>query len=494
MTQEYCQTSKFSVFLALWNTNQNYRTPSIHFYIADWLQESWERGKTRLLLQAFRASGKSTIVGLFVAWLLTRDPDLRILVLSAEANLSAKMVRTIRKIIERHPLTAGLRPNRADDWSADSFTVKRKRVSRDPSVLARSLFANITGSRADVIICDDVEVPNTCDTVGKRETLRERLSENQFILVPGGTQLYIGTPHSYYSIYATNPREEIGEVREFLHGYERKTIPLLNEAGDSAWPDRYSMEDIEQYKRESGPAKFSSQMMLEPMNILDGRLDLKKLRRYSGELIYEEVQQEATLRIGSRRLVSASAWWDPAFGKPGGDKSVLAVVYTDEEGEYWLHRVVYIAVCGDEDEATLQCRCVAEVCMNLYIPTIYLETNGIGGFLPSILRREIGNMKSFSVVSEQVSSKNKAQRILDQFDVVMAANALHVHDSVYETRFMQEMQEWRPGLTSAKDDGLDAVAGALSMEPVRLKRSYGKGFRPWKPIPGLHTAQTDFHV
>jgi hypothetical protein len=31
--------------------------------------------------------------------------------------------------------------------------------------------------RADVIICDDVEVPNTCDTPGKRLDLRQRLSE-----------------------------------------------------------------------------------------------------------------------------------------------------------------------------------------------------------------------------------------------------------------------------------------------------------------------------
>lgn len=256
MTQECCQTSKFGVFLSAWNENQNYKTPSIHFQIADWLQESWERGQTRLLLQAFRASGKSTIVGLFAAWLLTQDPDLRILVLSAEANLSAKMVRTIRKIIERHPLTTRLRPNRADDWASDSFTVRRKRVSRDPSVLARSLFSNITGSRADIIICDDVEVPNTCDTVGKRASLRERLSENQFILVPGGTQLYIGTPHNYYSIYAASPREEIGEVQEFLYGYERKNIPLIKENGESAWPERYSIKAIENINAKAALPNF----------------------------------------------------------------------------------------------------------------------------------------------------------------------------------------------------------------------------------------------
>lgn len=223
MNQNRCQSADFDVFIAIWNATQNYTTPGIHFRIGIWLQKCWERGEKRLLLQAFRASGKSTLAGLFSAWLLCRDPDLRILVLSAEQTLSAKMARTIRKIIELHPLAAHLRPDNPDQWAADSFTVRRNRIGRDPSVLARGLHANITGARADIILCDDVEVPNTCDTAEKREKLRDRLSENEFILTPGGTQLYIGTPHTYYSIYAKEARTEIGEEDIFMKGFRRQT-------------------------------------------------------------------------------------------------------------------------------------------------------------------------------------------------------------------------------------------------------------------------------
>lgn len=116
----------FGVFLALWNASQNHQTPTIHFRIARWLQKCTVHGHRRLLLQAFRASGKSTIAGIFCAWSLYRDPDMRILVLSAESKLAQKMVRTIRKIIERHPLTKSLRPDVPDQWASDSFTVKRK--------------------------------------------------------------------------------------------------------------------------------------------------------------------------------------------------------------------------------------------------------------------------------------------------------------------------------------------------------------------------------
>jgi hypothetical protein len=491
-----CKSDDFDVFLATWNVTQNYKTPFTHFQTAIWLQKCWERGETRLLLQAFRASGKSTLVGLFTAWLLCRDPDLRILVLSAEASLAEKMVRTVRKVIERHPLTAAIRPNNPDQWASDSFTIKRHRVSRDPSVLGRGLYANNTGTRADVIICDDVEVPNTCDTAEKRIKLRERLSENEFILTPEGRQLYIGTPHSYYSIYADTPRKEIGEDDIFLKGFCRRTVPIVDGEGRSAWPEKYPPEKIAEMRIVSGPAKFNAQMMLVPVNILDSRLDPKLLRQYDEALHAQEVQQQLVLSIGGKRLVSCSAWWDPAFGSAKNDASVLAVVYTDAEGKCYLHRVEYITVKAgpNEDEASLQCKRVAQIADELFIPTIAVETNGIGKFLPAILRREINTMRVGTAVLEHASRKSKADRILSGFDARMAARSLYVHADVYKTRFITEMQEWNPSVLHGHDDGLDAAAGAISMEPVRIKRIYGGGSRLWIAAGSGHTAKTDFDV
>ena len=496
MTTDSCKDADFSVFLDAWNETQNLTTPPIHFQIATWLQKCWERGETRLLLQAFRASGKSTLIGVFSAWLLWLDPDLRILVLSAESSLSEKMSRTIRKTIERHPLTKKLRPSNPDQWAGDGFTITRIRVSRDPSVLARGIQANITGSRADVIICDDVEVPNTSDTAEKRIALRERLGENQFILTPGGSLVYIGTPHSYYSIYADAPRPEIGEDDIYLKDYSRLYVPLIEANGESAWPERYDAEAIEKIRRSAGPAKFASQMMLTPTNINDSRLDVTLLQQYDEALDYREVQRSMVLSIAGRKLVSASAWWDPSFGTGTGDASVLAVVYTDEEGDQWLHRVEYITVnaVGDEDEASLQCRKVAEVAKSLFLPSITIETNGLGKFLPAILKRELSLARLNCSVLERVSTVSKTTRILEAFDAVMAARALHVHADVYKTRFITEMQEWRPTNKGGYDDGIDAAAGALSLEPMRLKRHYASGAKLWSGSGSGHTAITDFDV
>lgn len=402
----------------------------------------------------------------------------------------------IRKIIERHPYTAHLNPNNPEQWAAGSFTVERQLVSRDPSVLAAGLYSNITGARADVIICDDVEVPNTCDTADKREKLRDRLGENEFILVPGGRQLYIGTPHTYYTIYADAPRTEIRESDIFLKEFEREYIPILEEDGSSAWPERYSVEHIESMRKASGPLKFASQMMLKPASIHESRLNVGLLRRYDDELVFQEIQKSAVLSIDGLKILSASAWWDPAFGQAKGDASVLAVVYTDENGDHRIHRMEYIKVKAGagEDEASLQCRKVCEVIRELYLPSIAVETNGLGKFLPAILRREIAEARLPCTVIEKNTTKSKDTRILEAFDAAMAARSVYVHESVYSTRFITEMQEWRPGLAGARDDGLDAAAGALSLEPVRIRKSYSPASKLWSGSGSGHMARTEFEI
>lgn len=384
----------FRQFVWLWNRCQGLTTPALHMEIAAWLNHRWEQGDRSLALLVFRSAGKSTLVGIFCAWLLMNAPDLRILVLAAEHDLARKMVRNVKRIIERHPLTRLLVPRRADHWAADQFTVRRRLTRRDPSLLAHGIAANITGSRADVVICDDVEVPNTCATPSKRAELRQRLREIEYVVVPGGLQLYVGTPHSYYSIYVDQAREEVGEEAPFLADYRRLCIPLLDGNGQSRWPERFPLEQIEQIIRRTGPAKFESQMMLRPRSVEDVRLDPGRLVRYDAPLQYREGNRETILSIDGRRLISATGWWDPAYGAPGaGDASVVAAVFVDGDGTYWLHGIRYLShdpvLVGEVDEATQLCRQVAQFAEQMYLPSITLETNGLGRFLPALLRREL---------------------------------------------------------------------------------------------------------
>lgn len=488
----------FPQFVIVWNKLQGQTTPALHLTICRWLYRQWIAGERRLLLMVFRDAGKSTLVGLFVAWLLTGNPNLRILIIAAEQMLASKMSRNIRRIIELHPAAAHLLPRRSESWSSEQFTVRRQKNHRDPSVLARGLSGNFTGTRADIVICDDVEVPNTCSTSTSREELRQRLGEIDFVLVPTGVQLYVGTPHSYYSIYADTPRREIGEERPFLDGFTRLKLPIVDGKGHSMWPERFGASAIEELRHSAGPQRFRSQMMLEPAPPRAITLDPDKLVVYRDELRADWANQQLSLSVGAVSMVSSVCWWDPAYGRPGrGDRSAIAVVMMDRSGHYWLHGLRYLQFATDRieeaDEATQLVRQAIQFAGELRQPRLFIETNGIGRFLPAFVRRELKSRGQGLTLIERHATRTKADRILSALDPILAAGHLHVHESVIQSGFIEEMREWSPG-SSGFDDGLDAVSSAILEQPVRLGRPKGIGRMNAEMAGGSFVANAKFHI
>lgn len=460
----------FFSFVYVWMRLQGLNVPKHQRKMSLWLEKLWSGTASRQgLLMAFRNSGKSTIVGLFCAWCLYRNSALRILVMAADHALAKKMVRNVKRIIERHPLTADMKPPHQDQWASDQFTILRERELRDPSMLAKGLGANITGLRADLIICDDVEVPKNCDSALKRQELRARLDELDYILTPDGMQLYIGTPHTFYTIYQTGFNLSRPEQKPFLLDFQKLEIPILDENGNSNWPERFSVEKIASVRQRSGENKFLSQMMLKPVNIKDSILDPERLCPYDGEISVSSANGRDCLKIGGRRMLSASCWWDPSFASAKGDNSVIACVFVDEEGRYWLHDLEYIKIKGGSDEniASQQCGVVAAFLERNCLSSVRIEVNGIGKFLPGILKQTLQKRNYRAAVLEASSNANKALRIVQAFEVLLAERALNVHKKIWSTPFIEEMREFCPGGTH-HDDALDAVAGCLASEPVRL--------------------------
>lgn len=463
----------FFDFVYVWLKLQGMNVPKHQRKMAKWLSSIYDQPTERQgLLMAFRNSGKSTIVGLFSAWVLYRQPATRILVMAADHSLAKKMVRNVKRIIEQHPITKGLKPSRLDQWASDQFTINRDQELRDPSMLAKGLGANITGLRADLIICDDVEVPKNCDSPLKRQELRARLEELDYIMTPDGMQLYIGTPHTFYTIYQIAFDEKKAELKPFLQDFKKLELPILDEGGKSNWPERFSEEKIASIRQRSGENKFLSQMMLQPVNIADSVLDPSRLRSYSAEISVISANNRDFLKIGETKMVSASCWWDPSFAvKDKGDNSVIACVFTDEDGRYWLHDLEYIKINSKEGDniASLQCQKVIDFLERNHLGSVRVEANGIGKFLPGILKQALNQRQLRIAVLEMFSNTNKVTRILQAFEVLLAERALNVHKKIWATSFIEEMREFSPD-SSHHDDALDAVAGCLASEPVRLSR------------------------
>ena len=139
-----------------------------------------------------------------------------------------------------------------------------------------------------------------------------------FVLVPDGTQLYIGTPHSYYSIYADEARPELDEAAPFLAELHAHEHPAARRgAGRASGRTGSRREAVDGMQHDSGPNRFRSQMILTPGHTRDVRLDpgpAGPLRGAGCEL--REVNGEPMLTIDGRRMVGTACWWDPAMARP----------------------------------------------------------------------------------------------------------------------------------------------------------------------------------
>ena len=261
--------------------------------------------------------------------------------------------------------------------------------------------------------------------------------------------------------------------KPFLAGFDLLKIPVI-ENGKSVWEKKFSLEKIEELKNRVGMKKFSSQMLLIPVDANEGRFDVNKLKFYNSDLIVEERNHLLNFSIDGNKVVHVSCWWDPSYGSINGDGSVISVVFIDTEGRYYLHDVKYLYHSDkSKDEvcsAGEQCAQVVEFVKKNCIPALYIETNGIGKFLPEFLRAELVKSGVNATVVEKTSRVSKNLRILDAFDAIISAGYLFVNESIKNTPFLSEFCDW--GVDSkSHDDGLDSVAGAISSVPFELTKT-----------------------
>ncbi|MCF6127995.1 phage terminase large subunit, partial [Mesorhizobium ciceri] len=155
----------------------------------------------RFILQAFRGIGKSFITCAFVVWKLWNNPDLKFMIVSASKERAGANSIFIKRIIDLMPQLQELKPKQGQRDAVISFDVGPAKPDHSPSVKSVGITGQLTGSRADILIADDVEVPNNSATQAARDRLSELVKEFDAILKPGGTIIYLGTPQNEMTLY-----------------------------------------------------------------------------------------------------------------------------------------------------------------------------------------------------------------------------------------------------------------------------------------------------
>jgi len=265
-------SSDFRYFLVLVWRHLSLPDPTpIQLDIAAYMQH----GSKRRIVEAFRGVGKSWMAAAYVLWLLRRNPQLKIMVVSASKTRADDFTMFCLRLIREIPMLQCLEPDRDEQRSSvNRFDVRPAIPDQSPSVKAVGIFGQLTGSRADLILPDDVETPTTAWSVGMREKLLAAVGEFNAILKPGGEIMFLGTPQTEESVY--NKLAQRGyQVRIWPARYPEKPAryndclaPVIMDGcpeltGQPTDPGRFNEMDLLSRETSYGRSAFALQFQLD---------------------------------------------------------------------------------------------------------------------------------------------------------------------------------------------------------------------------------------
>lgn len=217
----------------------------------------WNRpdAKHHQLLLFPRDHGKSRLVAYRVAWELTRDPTLRVLYISATANLAEKQLTFIKGLLTS-PIYRRYWPDHVNKeegkrakWTNSEIALDHperiKENIRDPSVFTAGLTTSITGMHCDIAVLDDVVVAENAYNEEGRNKVRTQYSLLSSIEGADAQEWVVGTRYHPKDLY-----NDMMEMREDIYDkngdkvdedsiyeiYERSVEDMGDGTGQFLWP------------------------------------------------------------------------------------------------------------------------------------------------------------------------------------------------------------------------------------------------------------------
>jgi hypothetical protein len=449
----------------MWNQLDLPSPTRAQYAIADYLQH----GPKRLQIQAFRGVGKSWITGAFVLWTLFKDPERKIMIISASKERADNMSIFLQKLIIETPWLAHLRP-KSDEarWSRISFDVNCS-PHQAPSVKSVGITGQLTGSRADLMILDDIEVPGNSMTELMREKLLQLCTEAESILTPKKDSriMYLGTPQTTFTIYRKlaerNYRPFVWPARyprkDKLSQYEALLAPQILEdleRGAEEWkvtdPDRFGNDDLLEREAAMGRSNFMLQFMLDT-----SLSDAEKFPLKFSDLVVTSVNPtsapDAVVWCSDPRNCIKDL---PTVGLPGdyfyspmvlqgewgpytetvcsvdpsgrGTDETAACYISQRNGFLYVHEVRAYRD-GYSDDTLLD---ILRGCKKYNVTKLLVETNFGDGIVGELFKKHLQQTKQSIDVEEVRANVRKEDRIIDALEPVMNQHRLILDRSVVE--------------------------------------------------------------
>lgn len=442
-------------------------------------------GPRRRFIAAFRGIGKTFLTGAYIVWRLWRDPNLKIMVVSANERFAAKVAAFVHTLINAEDLVtrepvpwAELKARSHQKNSTMEFDVGPSSPSKDPSVFAVGINGQMAGGRADIILSDDVEVPNNSETEAQREKLVDRTGEYEAILKPDGEIIYLGTFQSMQSIYRKLRSKgftmRIWPARYPLakkaHIYEDNLAPILKEdlekrpelaepkygsdlGGAPTDPQRFDIPDLIERETGWGRAGFTLQFMLDTSLSDAERFPLKTSNLIVMDTSPEMAPERVAWASGPDQVIKelenvgfdgdrlyrpifvSKDQFQPYTGSvmdidpSGGGQDETAFIVTK-----FLNGIVYVRKWGGRkdghSEATL--RHLAEVAKAEKVNLIRVESNFGDGMFSRLLEPYLRKVEYSVPIEDHKVTGQKEARILSLLQGPLEAHRIVLDRAVAE--------------------------------------------------------------
>ena len=239
-----CEADLFS-FAKLIHPEREYG--ELHQKVFKWLQ----RNNLDQLLLLPRAHMKSHCIEVWCCWWITKHPDTSIMYVSATTTLAEAQLYAIKNtltspIYQRYwPEMINEEEGKREKWSTGAISVdhpKRKEEGiRDFTIFAAGLTTNTTGLHCEVVVADDVVVPDNAYTEEGRRKCAAAMSQMASILNAGGLTKACGTryhPADIYGVWKDQTRELFNDNDEAMGEDDMWDIieEVVETDGKFIWP------------------------------------------------------------------------------------------------------------------------------------------------------------------------------------------------------------------------------------------------------------------
>jgi hypothetical protein len=278
----------------------------------------------KALVELPRDHGKSFQVCCRVLWELGRSPGLRVKVVCATEAVAAERSRFLRDAIATNECVALVFPDLlpAAPWAAGAFSVVRPADVIGPSVAAFGVGAGSTGTRADLLVCDDVVDVRALHSRAERDRVADYFENNLMnLLEPDGRFWGLCTPWHADDLNARLKRNPAYAVFRKAVGADLEPV----------WPEKWPRERLLARKAEIGAASFARGYRLVPIADEETPVRREWVRFWTEPADYECVVLSVDPAVTATAKADASAL--VVLGRAGSQSGIRSTNFERETAE-----------------------------------------------------------------------------------------------------------------------------------------------------------------